>query len=90
MTNQTSSLDALIKKLTEERDALQLQMHLAGMDAKDEYDRISGKVDELTSQYHPMKDAVEESANNVFAALGLVADELWVGFERVRKSLTEK
>jgi len=90
MTDQASSLEALIKRLTEERDALRVQMHLASMDAKDEYERISSKIDELTHQYQPVKDSVEESADNVFAALGLVADELWVGFERVRKSLREK
>ena len=60
------------------------------MDAKDDYDRISGKVDELSQQYEPVKDAVEESAENVFAALGLVADELKAGFQRVRKSISEE
>jgi len=90
MTDQANSLEALINRLTEERDALRVQMHLASMDAKDEYERISSKIDELTEQYQPVKDAVEESAGNVLAALGLVADELWVGFGRVRKSLREK
>jgi outer membrane murein-binding lipoprotein Lpp len=89
MTDQVRSLDALIKRLTEERDALRVQIHLASMDAKDEYERISSKVDALTRQYHPVKNAVEESAANVFAALGLAADELWLGFKRVRQSLTE-
>ena len=64
-------------------------MHLAGMDAKDDYDRIASKVDELTEQYEPVKDAVEETAENVFTALGMVADELQAGFQRVRKSLDE-
>ena len=90
MTDQASSLEALIKRLIEERDALRVQMHLASMDAKDEYDRISNRIDDLTDQYQPLKDAVEESAGNVFAALGPVADELWIGFERVRKSIKDK
>ena len=50
-------------------------MHLAGMDAKDDYDRIASKVDELAEQYEPVKDAVEETAENVFTALGMLADE---------------
>ena len=90
MSEQRSALDEVIAKLKQERDELQVQMHLASMDAKDDYDRISGKVDELSRQYDPVKDAVEESAENVFAALGLVADELKAGFQRVRKSISEE
>lgn len=87
--SEKSPLDDVISKLKQERDELKLQMHLASMDAKKEYDRISRKVDELTDQYNPVKDAVEETADNVFTALGMVADELTVGFRRVRKAVSE-
>ena len=90
MSDQRSALDETISKLKQERDELKLQMHLASMDAKDEYDRISGIVDELSDQYEPVKDAVEEAAGNVFSALGMVADELKIGFHRVRKAVSEK
>lgn len=89
MSDQKSSLDQTISQLKQERDELKLQMHLAGMEAKNEYDRLSGKCDELSDQYEPVKDAVEETAGNVFAALGMVADELKHGFHRVRKAVTE-
>jgi chromosome segregation ATPase len=90
MSDQRSRLDEAISKLKQERDELKLQMHLASMDARDEYDRISGKVDELSDQYEPVKDAVEKTAGNVFSALGMVADELTAGFHRVRKAISEK
>jgi chromosome segregation ATPase len=90
MSEQKSQLDELITKLKQERDELKLQMHLASMDAKDEYERVSGKVDELADQYEPVKNAVEDTAENVFSALGLVADELKLGFERVRKVISEE
>lgn len=90
MSEQRNSLDEVISKLKQERDELQLQMHLASMDAKDEYERLSGKCDDLTDQYEPVKDAVEDTTENIFAALGMVADELKVGFQRVRKAITEE
>lgn len=90
MTEKCSALEEIIARLKQERDELKVKMHLASMDAKDDYERISSKVDELSDQYEPVKDAVEESAENVFAALGLVADELKAGFQRVRKSITEE
>lgn len=90
MSEKRDALDDVISKLKQERDELKLKMHLASMDAKDDYERISGKVDELTEQYDPVKDAVEETAENIFSALGLVADELKAGFQRVRKSVSEE
>ena len=89
MTDEQNSLDEVIRELKQDRDELKLKMHLAGMDAKDEYERISGKLDELTQQYEPVKNAVEETAENVFAALGMVADELKFGLNRVRKAIDE-
>ena len=75
MSDSKSSLEELISKLKQERDELNLQMHLASMDAKDEYDRLSGKIDELSDQYEPVRDALEETAGNIWSALGLAAGE---------------
>jgi chromosome segregation ATPase len=90
MSTQRNALEDIISKLKQERDELQVKIHLASMDAKDEYDRLSGKCDELADQYEPVKDAVEETAQNVFSALGMVAGELKVGFQRVRKAIKEE
>lgn len=89
MSEQRTALKEVINTLKQERDELKLQMHLASMEAKDEYERLSGKIDELTTQYQPVSDAVEKSAENVFAALGLAADELKNGFHRVRQAIAK-
>lgn len=80
-------LQELIDGLKQTRDELKLQMHLAEMEARDEYDRLSGNFDELTSQFQPLKDAVGDTADNVIAALTLAAEEMKSGFLRVAKSL---
>ena len=90
MSEQKNALEETISKLKQERDELKLQMHLASMDAKDEYDRISNKVDDLTEQFEPVSNAVEETAENVFTALGMAAEELKIGFGRVRKAITDQ
>ena len=90
MADEKTTLENLISNLKRERDELQLQMHLASMDAKDEYERLSGKCDELWNQFQPFRSAVGETAQNVCSALTLAADELWVGFKRVRKSVSDK
>ena len=89
MSDEKLTLEEMMSSLKRERDELKLQMHLAGMEAKDEYERLSGKLDELTTQFDPVKDAVSESADNVWAAMLLAADEMKSGFTRIRKSLSE-
>ena len=90
MSDAKSALDELLAGLKQERDELKLQMHLASMEAKDEYDRLSDKCDQLSHEYEPVSKAVEDTAENVFSALGMVADELKVGFQRVRKAISEE
>lgn len=89
MSDKKSTLEELISGLKQERDELKLKLHLAGMEAKDEYERISGKIDELTEQYEPVSEAVEETAGNVWSALSMVADELKAGYQRVRNAMDE-
>lgn len=89
MSKKKSTLDKMVSELKQQRDELKLQMHLASMEAKDEYNRLCGKCDELAEQYQPASSAVGETAENLLAALSLAAGELKVGFQRVRKALSE-
>ncbi len=89
MSDDRGSLDSLISTLKQERDALKVKMHLAGMEAKDEYERLSSKIDELSTQYDPVKQAVSETADSVIAALSLAAGEMKSGIKRVRDALKE-
>jgi hypothetical protein len=90
MTQKPNGIEELISCLQQERDELKLKMHLTGMETKEEYDRLSDKLDELLVQYKPVSNAVEESAKNVVSALVLAADEMKNGFHRVRKNITDQ
>ena len=90
MSTDKSNLDELISALKQDRDELRLRIHLAGMEGKEEYARLSTKIDELTAQYEPVKDAVADTAGNVFSALMLAAGEMKTGFSRIRKGLMDK
>ena len=85
--SKRDQLAELISKLKQQRDELALQIHLGKEEAKDELEALTGRLDELTRDYEPLKGAVEETASNVFDALKLVAGEIEDGFQRVRKAL---
>jgi chromosome segregation ATPase len=82
-------LEEAISALKQQRDEIQLRLHLAEMEARQEYDRLSGRIDELSSQYEPVREAAAESAENVIAALRLAADEMKAGLARIRKVLSD-
>ncbi len=88
--SERDNVNELIETLKQQRDELRLHLHLAGQEAKDEYDRLSDRMTELSDQYEPARQAMAETADNIFAALKLAAEEMKHGFERVRKSIESK
>ena len=87
MSEDRDQLAELISSLKQQRDELALQIHLGKAEAKEEWEKVSAKLDELTAEYDPLKNAVQESADNVLEALKLVAGEVQDGFDRIRKSI---
>jgi uncharacterized coiled-coil protein SlyX len=87
MADDRDQLEALISSLKQQRDELAVQIHLGKAEAQEEWDKLTAKLDELTKDYEPLKDAVAETAGNMFSALKLVAGEVQDGFERIRKAL---
>ena len=87
MTTDRDHIAELITSLKQQRDELAVKIHLGKAEAKEEWEQVTAKLDELNADYEPLKDAVQESAENVFAAMKLVADEVQSGFARIRDSL---
>ncbi|EKK04301.1 hypothetical protein RBSH_00333 [Rhodopirellula baltica SH28] len=77
----------MLDDLKEERDSLALQIHLGKQEAKSELDRLDKKLEQLNEEYQPLKNAVDESSEDIVAALQLVGDEIMNGFHRIRRSL---
>ena len=90
MSDEKSQLDELIASLKQQRDQLAVQIELGKAEAKEEWDKVTAKLDQLSKDYEPLKEAVETSATGVFEALKLVANEVQDGFQRVRKSLESR
>lgn len=77
----------LISDLKQQRDELRLQIHLGGEELKDEWNRLDDKLSQLSHRFDPLKDAVEDTAEDVWESLKLVGGEIKEGFNRIRKSL---
>lgn len=87
MCVEHNRLAELIASLKRQRDELNLQIHLGKAEAKEEWQRVTARLDELLADYDPVKNALSESTENVVSAMKQVGEEIRSGFERIRKSL---
>ncbi len=85
-----SFIENMISRLKQERDELAVQIHLGKQEAKEEWDKVQEKLQKMADDFDPVKDAVEESASNVFQSLKLVGEEIVESFGRIRSSITEE
>ena len=87
MTKEMTRMEQELSKLKQYRDEIGLQIHLGAAEVKEEFEKAKEKLDKLLTDFEPLKDAVGESAGNVFASLKLVGEEVLQSFKRIRESL---
>ena len=84
MSEKLERVKAEIEQL---RDEIKLKAHLGKADAADEMERLEKDWKSFLSQYKPLVDEVDTTAENTVAALGVAADELRTGFNNILKLL---
>jgi hypothetical protein len=82
-TKTSTTLD----KLAQRRDELRVQMHLARAEARDEWDELEDKWHRLQHHLAPVGEASAETAKEIGAAAGLLMEEIWEGYGRIRDAL---
>lgn len=82
-------LKKVISGLKQQRDELALKIHLGKEEAREEWEKVQAKLAKLSDDYEPVRDAVGESATNVFQSMKLVAGEVKDGFDRIRESFVK-
>ena len=87
MSGQDKLVADLLRGLRHERDELKLQMHLAKKELQDEWQTLDDRLNALSHRYDPLRQAVAESADDVWESLMLVGNEIRAGFSKIRKSL---
>ncbi len=85
MKNETNKFESLLATIEQLRDEINVKAHLGKAEAKEALDELEKKWISLQSQYKSVADEAGKTAQNTRAALGLVADELKKGYERIRK-----
>ena len=84
MAEEKGAFDEIIQDLKQMRDEIEVQLHLASADARDEWAKLEKKWEHLRARADVVGGAAEQTADNVGDALGLVADELKKGYRRIK------
>lgn len=87
MTEQPNNFEDLVQELRTARDELNVKMHLAAAEARDEWDVLEKKWEHFRVRAEKVGEATGEAAEEVGEALELVGEELRKGYRRIRKTL---
>lgn len=76
-------LDTLSEKIKQQRDEITVQLNLAGMEAKDEWEKAEAKWAELKSKAEEIKDDTQETTEELVAVAKVIAEELTGAYQRI-------
>ena len=79
--------ESIAEDLKQLRDEIEVKVHLAAADAKDEWAELEKKFEHFRGRAKVVAETAEGAAEDVGEALEKVADELKKGFKKIRGML---
>ena len=81
--------DRLMDRLKTERDQINLKMHLASMDAKEEFAEAEKKWGQVRTKAAEIADDAVETSEEYIAKAKIVGEELKETYNRIAKRLSD-
>lgn len=81
------NLQKLCEDLKRQRDDLQVKLHSAKAEARDEWARLETRWEEARTKMDVVRQESHKSTETVSIGLSLLLNELKNGYDRIRKSL---
>ena len=80
-------IDESVEVIRQQRDELQLKIHLAGMEVQDEWETLEEKWDESVNKSMQLKKQLDPTLDDINVAYSLLEDELKKGYEKLKRAL---
>jgi seryl-tRNA synthetase len=87
MSDKDQERRSLLERLERERDELKLQIGLAKLEAREEWQELQDKLDGLRGRMKVLGSEARDASADVGTAFDLVADEIKEGIGRLKKLL---
>ena len=81
--------EKLLDKLNSEREEIQLKLHLASMEAKDEFEEAEKQWLQFKNKAAEIADDSVETSEEFIAKAKIVGEELKNSYHRIAKRLSE-
>lgn len=85
--SEQSKWDELMDDLARQRDELRLKIHLGQAEAREEWDKVEAKWEDLQAKLGAAGREAADASRGVGSALRLLGDEIARGYQRVRQKL---
>jgi hypothetical protein len=73
--------------LVQQRDELLVQLNLAKLDARDEWEAVETRMEEWQLNAKGVLDEAKDSSEDIMASLSLLGDEIKAAYERIKSRL---
>lgn len=80
-------IDATLAELRQEADELRVKVHLAKLEAKDEWRDLEAKLAKLEAKGNELAGVSADAATEIAAAARLLGDEIRNGFKKIAEHL---
>jgi len=80
-------LKKVLDDLKQQRDEINVKLHLAKAEVRDEWDTLETKWEDVKGKMITVNEAASQTKESVAAAAGLLVDEIKQGYERIKKAL---
>lgn len=87
MSKDRGALEQLGEELKQLRDELEVQLHLASADARDEFAELESKLDRFRGKMDVVGKTAGEAAEDVGDAIDLLGQEIKKGYQKIRSLL---
>ncbi|GAB4276003.1 MAG: hypothetical protein Kow0065_23570 [Methylomicrobium sp.] len=76
-------LENLSEKIKQQRDEIAVQLNLAGMEIKSEWEKAEEKWAELKTKADAIKDETQETTEDLVSGAKVIAEELNSAYQRI-------
>ena len=78
---------SVIEAVKKDRDELNLKVHLAGMEVRDEWALVEKKWEHLQSKGHQLSKVTGESAHELGVVFSSLSDEIKETYKRLKRAI---
>ena len=85
MDDLKKRIDEMVNDLKQQRDELQVKLHLAKLEAGEEWERVGAQLAKLEAKAKELGSATADASQDVAAAAKLLGEEIRDGFKKIAK-----